>query len=143
MDGIALLWLGVMSVEDWRKQEVSTIVLLLGGVLLFARSVYGWFAEGIILYEVISALCPGIVLLLLAFATGKIGAADGLAVLFLGLIAGVDRVWLVLCVSLLGMSAFSIVLLLCKKVNRQTGLPFFPFLFLGWGTSIFMNGGLL
>ncbi len=143
MDIVTLLWLGALGAEDWKKKEVSTILLIGGGIALCIRPVWMFFAGEINLPQIFSATCPGVVLLVLAFATGKIGTADGLAVLFLGLFAGRDRTWLMLCISLLGMALLSIVLLATQKAGRQSRLPFFPFLFLGWGVSLWLQGGFL
>lgn len=141
MNIVTLLWLGALGAEDWKRKEVSSVLLLGGGIVLCIRTFLVSVTEDVNSLQILSAVSPGLVLLVLAFATGKIGAADGLAVLFLGLFAGRDRIWLTLCISLLGMSVISTVLLITKKADRQSRLPFFPFLFLGWGVTLLLQGG--
>ncbi len=119
------------------------VLLLCGGIALSVWPVCCLFAEGLDLFKLLSAISPGAVLLLLAFATGKIGKADGIAVLFLGLTAGGDHTWTVLSFSLLGMSLVSIGLMLLKKADRQTQMPFFPFLFCGWSLGMWLQGGFV
>lgn len=82
--------------------------------------------------NVTGALFPGIVLLAVSVLTHKAGYADGIVLLFLGIACGAERIVQVFLCSLLLMSGVSILLLLGKKVQKTTALPFLPFLFAGW-----------
>ena len=75
---------------------------------------------------------PGIIIYIVAFLTKeKIGKGDALSLIFIGMAAGIERVLSALFVSLSITALLSGVLLILKKVKRDTKLPFLPFLSIG------------
>ncbi len=127
LTGILLLSFGI---SDWRKKAVPIMHLIVGGILTLVV-IFIWNENPIYFY--ISALMPGIGLILLAFLTkDKLGYADGITVLLVGALRG-----LVLCLQSLMLALFLLmcvfgVLIACKKADRKTKLPFIPFLFFSW-----------
>lgn len=77
-------------------------------------------------------LLPGMILLLVAWSSKKVGYGDAVVILCLGGILGYNKVMGILMSSLFIMSVVSIVLLALKKVRKESTLPYFPFLFLGY-----------
>lgn len=136
-----------LSIPDFFKQKIPLwmigtscviaaglriVLILLGKTEI---SLMGFFA----------ALLPGCVLLLLAFVTREqIGYGDGMVLMIIGILYPVWRVMAVMGISLFITSIISIFVLLLKKGNRNTRLPFIPFLFLGSliesGLRIIENG---
>lgn len=127
LTGILLLSFGI---SDWRKKEVPIMHLIAGGILALAAIL---ICSEHSVYFYAGALMPGIGLIILAFLTKeKIGYADGITVMILGLLRG-----LVLCLQSLMLALFLlmcvfIVLIACKKADGKTKLPFIPFLFFSW-----------
>jgi Flp pilus assembly protein protease CpaA len=127
-----LLYLVVLSVFDGREKKVP-IVLLCGGTAIAAavnlyiciRDAADW-KMGVM--TAFMGMLPGCFLLLVARVTGKAGYGDGIALLGVGLLTGYGTCLLLLCFSLLCMSVCSIVLLLTRKAEKNTTLPYLPFL---------------
>lgn len=139
---ITFIWLAALSVSDIRERKVPVWLLWAGGIT----------AAGILLYraargeadpvQTVRALLPGAALFLLAVGTKKAGGADGTVLLILGVLEG-DRGCLTVCFgSLVLIAFFSGVLLVMKKVRRNTKVPFVPFLTAGWLILICGRRGL-
>ena len=99
-----------------------------------------WIYRGIIgdgsLWELLKALLPGILLLVIAKATEKAGTADGIILMILG---GLEGYINCLYISLGGLTLAALtagMLLIFKKVKRNTKIPFVPFLTMGWVLTI-------
>ncbi len=75
------------------------------------------------------AALPGLFLLVLAWLTKEsIGYGDGISVILLGGMVGLRNCIWVLCISLLLLSLAGLVLLVIKRVDRKTKIPYLPFL---------------
>ena len=61
----------------------------------------------------------------------KVGIGDGIMLLLIGGMEGAGVVWAVFCLALFVQSLAAAVLLICKKANRKTALPFIPFMLIG------------
>lgn len=81
-----------------------------------------------LLVSALLGMLPGLAMLVVARITGKAGYGDGFVLLNVGLWTDYKTCILVLCFSMLFMSCFSIGMLLTKKANKQTKLPYIPFL---------------
>ena len=121
--------LGVLAIQDIRNKSIEllpllTLALINGGLCLyFGRSIL----------SVLISLLPGMAAILISFITkGKLGTGDGLVLIATGLLYDWDRVMAVWLLALV-MSAFTgIVLIIMKKANIKTALPFIPFLLAGY-----------
>lgn len=132
IDIIFWVWIFVLSVYDLKKRAVPRSGIYFGlGFALVMRG-YLYIGGRMDLSGICLDLLPGVLFLLLALATQKVGYADGAVLLAIGLVLGFDhcaeRLLLSLCIS----ACLSVVLLLLKKVNGQTKLPFLPFLWVGF-----------
>lgn len=131
-EAMTAAWLLPMSIADIRNKRVSVWMLAIGGL----------GAAGVLLYEGINGelngwqlcrgLIPGVILLAAAFATGKAGTADGMIVMLLGVFMGYEGCMAAALSGLLLLSLFSGILLMLRRVKRNTKIPFIPFLTAGW-----------
>lgn len=71
---------------------------------------------------------PGAGMLLLAKCSHKAGYGDGIVLMQLGFGLGYRQLLLLFSVSLLLLSGISVLLLLLKKVGRNTRMPYLTFL---------------
>lgn len=84
-------------------------------------------------------LIPGIIFFVFTFASkGAVGTGDGIVILALGTILGIENTFNAIFYATVLASVSSLVLISLKKANKKTRLPFVPFLL--FGTVI---GGIL
>lgn len=101
------------------------MILTIGYILIAVKP------AGFIYY---AGLIPGMCMLLISFASNQsVGYGDGLTILMLGLLVGFKLCVGILCLSLFLISIYSIVLLIIKKANRKTTIPYIPFLLAAGG----------
>jgi len=78
-------------------------------------------------------LIPGAFLLLVAFITNQaIGYGDGIIVILIGMMLNFQNTITVILIAFFLSAIASIYILITKKGNRQTKLPFVPFLLTSW-----------
>ena len=130
--GVLFLYCGV---QDIRRKEIGKIGLLVGlGVVLSLLLLDGiakqnLFAADALLWKNLWGILPGICVCVLSYVTrGGIGKGDGYLLCVSGLALGVEANLAVLFYGLLAAGLFSGVLLVLRKVKRETKLPFVPFL---------------
>ncbi len=126
----------------WSIQDIKTgqlpllsLVLALAAALLWKGFAMEVSARELLLLGL--SLLPGVAMLLLALTSKAAGTGDGLALIVLGVILGLSKILLLLCVSLCLMSLVSLFLLVCKKVSKQTRIPYLPFLTAGYLVLLF------
>lgn len=137
---ITISWLVFLSVEDIRKKKVSTILLVFGffvAAYALAKNEACWTVK---LWAAGKAIIPGGILLLIAYGTKKAGIADGIVLLWLGILEGYQNCIFIVIAGLMTIAVVSGALLAFKKVRRDTEIPFLPFLTWGW---ILINGAKL
>lgn len=130
--GITMVWLLVMSVTDIIRRRIPIWMLgiqaaLTAGVL-FSTAQTGELH----VMEVCRAAIPGLLLTAIALATKKAGWADGVILVLLGIQTGYKCCLTAALTGLFLMALLSVVLLLLRRVKKDTGLPFVPFLLAGW-----------
>ena len=125
------------SCIDIRKRKISVkscaLMAVLRVMLLIGEP------DGMI-KDLFAGSIPGLVLLGLCLVSRKsLGGGDGLVVLvsgwYLGLAVTVEGLFW----GLIASSVFGLVLLMKKKIRRDTELPFLPFLFLGMLGAILLS----
>lgn len=81
---------------------------------------------------IIADLIPGVVMLFISFLSGeKIGYGDGIMLTYIGCVMGWKGALTALFVSLFASAVISVILLLLKKADRKTEIPFVPFISIG------------
>lgn len=129
---ILLVYLVMLSIYDVRECKVPVILLSIGGAVAAGIAVYNCWKtpaewQWIVLWYVLGML-PGIFVILMAYISKKIGYGDGITLILVGMLTGYRTCLVLLCFSLLLMSVCCIGILLCKKGNRNTRIPYLPFL---------------
>ena len=126
------LYLLVLAVFDWKEQKIP--LLLAGGGLVAAlvvnlykilHNVENWR------WLVVSAtlgMLPGIYMLAVAYFTGKAGYGDGITLTSLGMFTDYKTCILLWGFSMLFLALVSVVLLCLRRADRNTRLPYLPFL---------------
>lgn len=124
------------TIRDIRTKKINGYICLAGILTaIYVRERVLGEADLQLMIDMI----PGIVVYIVAFLSReKIGKGDALTLIFVGIVAGVETVLSALFVSLMITAILSSVLLVLKKVKRDTKLPFLPFLSIG-----VITGGLI
>lgn len=136
---MVLLVLCICSVIDIRKKEVPLIILLTGLLAALGINIWQIWQGQMLLAEAAISVLPGVFFLLISFCTGeKVGYGDGFLIVFLGLLLGFERCFLIICIGLIVSSIFALALLVFCKVGRNSRLPLVPFLSIGMGVSFFV-----
>lgn len=126
--------LAVGSFFDIRWKKLPVALLLVGGIGGILCLISDNVAAGIgaVFLNGMVGILPGAGILLLSLLTEKkVGSGDGFVLMVLGLLQGISMVLLVFCVGLFLQSLWAVVLLVAKKADRQTCIPFVPFLLAG------------
>lgn len=133
-------WLAGLSLFDLRCRRVPVWLVLLGGVLTGAIWIGRCInAEGVS-SEYWMGMLPGACLLLLALATQKAGRADGIVLMLLGSIMGFRQCLLMAMLSLILITVLSALLLILHRVNKETKIPYLPFLTMGFALCKMIGG---
>lgn len=125
---IMLSWLLGLSLFDIRYRSVPVWMVLSGGAVITGIGICGCVWGESDPAALLSGMIPGIVLLLLALGTRKAGWVDGIVLMLLGSILGFSQCILAAALSLLMISVLSAVLLIMKKADHGTTIPYIPFL---------------
>lgn len=124
------LMLTVSSVFDVRKKRIPIQVLIAGGIWAVICLTISAVRNGAeVLTGALPGLLPGAGLLVLGFLTQqKVGYGDGILLMIMGLMEGGKMVILAFCIGLFLQSILAVLLVLVKKADKQTQIPFVPFL---------------
>jgi leader peptidase (prepilin peptidase)/N-methyltransferase len=129
-----LLFLALCTYFDVRSKQIPVKLILvfgfiIGGIFLIGR----YFNNDDILWRIL----PGIFLLLISFVTNQaMGYGDGLVILLIGLLLEININMTFIMMALLLSAVASLIILILKKGNRNTRLPFMPFLLTAWGVTM-------
>ena len=89
----------------------------------------------------IYSLIPGAFLLAISLCTREsIGYGDGWTVLALGILLGLWKCFVVVFAGFLFSAIFSLILLVLRRVNGKSRLPFLPFITMGLGVVMVVQG---
>ncbi len=126
------IWLISISVMDIRSRRVPIWTLLLGGGAVLAVLAEQFVCGAMEYFDIFTGILPGVVLLLIALSTKKAGYGDGTVLLLVGMASGGSKGLWIFCVSLFLISIYSVILLLCRRVRRDSEIPYLPFLTMAW-----------
>lgn len=127
-----LVLLAILAAEDIREKKISVDKLLVFALLAVG---YRIFMKECCCQEILGAIFPGIMLLLLSRATKEsIGYGDGMAVIVLGLWTGGWFAFQVLGIGILLTGIYAVWSLIRKK---RGVIPFIPFLLAGMEVALF------
>ena len=126
----------VAAVFDIRKKELPWPVFAAAGLtsaICMIKSAMGggdWYAAPLL------SLIPGAALLALAFLSREsMGYGDGLFAMSVGPVFGMETMFLGIFAAFFLCGITSVILLVFRKADRKSSLPFIPFLLVGMGVA--------
>lgn len=135
MNWIILIFILVLlycSYLDVRYRQIPVDIIAIMGLATLMYLFYKIYVGQSSLIECSIAMLPGILFLMTSFITKeKIGYGDGIFLLFTAVWLDYKLAIWTFFFSLLICSLLSFFMLLLKKVNKDTHIPFLPFLSLG------------
>ncbi len=135
---MVFLFLTGCSIQDVKRMKISGKFLFFFGVCLLA---YGIFAEKKSINQWIMDMTPAALFLIISFLTKEqVGYGDGICLLILGGVFSFDFILEALFAALLLSSVVSIALLMGRKKDKKSRLPFLPFLEAGIWIRMLMGG---
>ena len=119
---------------DTKTKSIPSILLIVGVMVtltdILLHGVLGNLR--VIIFDRIVGATPGFMLLVLYFITNKkVGLGDGILLITLGLLLGFEHILVIFCIGLFLQSLLACFMLVTKKADKQTQIPFVPFLMLG------------
>ena len=129
---LTALWLIAMSIFDLFEKKVPVWLLAIGGIPAIVTAMYAYVKGAGSFNQILFGMLPGVLLLVVAAVTRKAGWADGIVLVIMGLLTGLWECMACFMVSLLAMSAVSLLLLVLRKVGKNATLPYIPFLCAGY-----------
>lgn len=126
------LWLGILAFMDIRRRRVPVWLLAVSGMFVTCVSVRKIWQGSMGGAEILWGILPGFMLLLTAIFSKKAGWADGVVLLLLGGMTGFRECTFSFILSMLVISVISLTLLMMKRVEKNTKMPYLPFLWVGY-----------
>lgn len=124
-----LIFLVVCSAQDIREKRLSVKVLVASGILFLGVSL---IFEDISIEKRLHNILPGMIAFLLAFLTKEqVGYGDAACLIVLGTLVSAAALAEAVMGGLILLSICSVILLTGKRADRNTALPFLPFLSAG------------
>lgn len=129
---LMFFWLLGLSLSDIRDRRVPVWMIMTGGLPVVGITVFKcvWGENNAMAF--FTGMIPGMVFLMLAIGTKKAGWADGIILMLLGCVLGFRRCVLLTLISLILISILSALLLILKKADKGTTIPYVPFLTIGF-----------
>lgn len=132
-----LVFLGVCSWQDMKYKKICVQWLL---YFMLAGIGYHLILKKISFLELAMGIVPGMVLLLLSFVShGGIGEGDGLLMLAVGIVTGMETSVQMLLAASVFSAFYALFIYLFQRKGRNTQIPFVPFLFLGFLAELFVR----
>lgn len=135
MEILVLLFLGVNAILDFKYKKIpwalSICFIVIGiGSVLTSSPINWWQFLGAVV---------GIGMILISVCTKQaIGLGDGLVLLVVGIFIGLWKTLMILFLAGILVAVVGIVLMVQKKGNLKTSLPFIPFLLAAYGVYMIL-----
>lgn len=128
--GLLGLLLIIVSIQDIKWKKIRLWIVLIATIIL---SVCALFSSSLSILDRVFGLLLGLAMVLLSKATGgKIGIGDGMVLGVTGIGLGFWSNMELFALALSMAAVFSIGLIILRRANRSTAIPFMPFLFLSY-----------
>lgn len=128
--------LGIQSIYDIRYQKIPTWTIPVGTVC----GIVAWIGISGGAGKQLIGIGIGVLALLFArISRQTLGFGDGLVLCNLGITLGFSSCLRVLFLGLCFGGIWAFVLIIRRKANRRSTLPFIPFLFLGYLGEVFLS----
>lgn len=130
---ISMVFMTICTITDIKNRTVSGAALIVFGILSL---IYMLVCRDIDRYGILYSLLPGAFLLAVSLCSKEsIGYGDGFLLLILGAFMGFEICFMTAVSGFLLSALTAVVLLMAKRVNGKSRMPFAPFLTLGLGVS--------
>ncbi len=141
---------------EWSKEALTAGMLLSGSMMDIRRMrlpvwffvICGILCTGVLILcggdwqQIPAGILPGAVVLLASrISGGSIGAADGIMVVLLGAIYGIEGVLAIFFLAVFAAGISAVFLLGVRHERKNVRIPFYPFLLLGF--MVFYAGKLM
>lgn len=127
-----LMYLFVLALYDWREQKIPLTIVGGGMAAALAVNLYRILHDPAdwkwLLVSAVLGTLPGIYMLTAAHFTRKAGYGDGITLISLGMLTNYKICILVWGFSMIFISVVSMTLLFLRKADKNTKLPYIPFL---------------
>lgn len=136
---MGMLILMIASLSDIRTGRVSLWMVLFAGVCSLLSAAVGITDRMTTIPDLLVSLLPGAILLFIGFISANaIGYGDGLMMFMVGPLFGVECMVEGMLLAFFVSAIVSILLIVLRKVNRKTTIPFIPFLASALGVVSFV-----
>lgn len=134
-EAFVLALLGISTWTDFRKRQVSLII-----IGIFAVIGLGWIVyQGEFSAALLFSIGPGMFFLGLSVLTGgAVGMGDGWLITVLGIFLKPEELYEMLLAAVLISAVWSGILMGVFKKKRNTEIPFVPFLLAGYAGGLFL-----
>lgn len=134
-----LIVLIIEAVTDLKKQEINIPV---SGIMAAAAIPIYFFAKDISVLNSIIGIAEGLLLILISVMTkGQIGMGDGILLAACGLMLGGKDNFLMFFFACLFSAVVSGLIMLVKKADKKTKIPFVPFMIPGFLVMVLISLG--
>ena len=129
----------IEAVTDFKKKEVNIIFPIL---LAVAAVVMLFFSKDISLINAIIGIAEGLLLILISVLTkGQIGLGDGILLAACGLMLGGRDNLIMFFFACLSSAVVSALIMIIKKADKKTKIPFAPFMIPGFLIMVLLSLG--
>ena len=136
---LVFIVLVIEAVKDFRKKEVNIPVL---GILVVAAMVMIFLGKDISVSNAIIGLAEGLLLILVSVMTkGQIGMGDGILLAACGLMLGGKDNLVMFFFACLSSAIVSVLIMIIKKADKKTTIPFVPFMIPGFLIMVLLSLG--
>ncbi len=137
--GVVFIFLAVCTVFDIRKKEIPVILAGVGAMAAASITIWRIGNGFIVAVQILMSLLPGLFFLLTGWCTKeKVGYGDGILLSITGLIVGFNQCFTGLCIGLFLSAFFGALLLFLHKAQKNSRIPFVPFLAMGMGVCFIL-----
>lgn len=137
---LTTVYMGICAAQDLRSRRISLPLTACAGcaAILLDLPVIAGGAKGILLLT--AGLLPGALLLLLSAAAKEAaGRGDGYCFLILGALCGPEAAWTIAVEALFLASLSGITLMILRRAQRKTRLPFLLFAGAAWAGDMVLS----
>ena len=136
LDGIMMILLGIASWGDWKRRQISVNLLLILSVFSLAAVL---ITKRNSVLEILGGLGIGLFFLFVSYITEeKIGYGDSWLVIVLGIYLGGNKLIKLMLIASFTACLVSLIYGMLRKWNRNTSLPFIPFMMLAFVGVLFL-----
>lgn len=125
---VLVCWMTVLSVFDLADRRVPLFMMAAGSLAAVLQIATSLWEKEVFMGEYLIGWLPCALFLAAAYGTGKVGYADGWLLWIVGSVLTYRQCIVSFFISLCLISGISILLIVMRRANRNTQLPYIPFL---------------